>query len=523
MVNEKPAMIASEEGEEEEEDRTMEQSSSSNTTDVERGVTAASNKEAAAVDTSQDDTIWVEFEKDDQENPFNFSRRRKWTTTILAVIFTAEVAATAGAYVPGIPSMERDLGEGNHEVSLLGISIYALGFGITPLVLAPFSEVFGRNLIYIVTHLAYTVLFVGTGFSPNMTCMIILRFIQGGFGSTGSTMVGGTIADIWTSSERGLPMGLFALGAIFGTGFGPFWAGFVAGNPSLEWRWIQWIQAIYTGAFFVVILLFLKETRGSVILTRRAVRLRKDTGDNRYRAKTEAERASVAILIKNSLTRPVWMLISEPIVFVFSLWISFAWGFMYMLLTSIGLVSDLHGYTPGQTGLVFLSICLGAIIGFSTNYIQDAVYRRMFPRKGPEARLYSACVAAVLFPVGCFIYAWTSYADVSIAGPIVGITTLMAAIYIIYLAVFNYLADAYLIYASSALAGQSFARNMFGFAFPLFADQMYRNLGYQWASSLAGFLGAVLGIVPFVLLAKGHTIRAKSKFSLELQRLCKDQ
>lgn len=83
--------------------------------------------------------------------------------------------------------------------------------------------------------------------------------------------------------------------------------------------------------------------------------------------------------------------------------------------------------------------------------------------------------------------------------------------------------QAYLVYASSALAGQSFARNMFGFMFPLFVEQMYQNLGYQWASSLAGFLGAALGIVPFVLLMYGHKIRAKSKFSLELQRLYADQ
>lgn len=80
---------------------------------------------------------------------------------------------------------------------------------------------------------------------------------------------------------------------------------------------------------------------------------------------------------------------------------------------------------------------------------------------------------------------------------VVGITVLMWGVYIIYLAVFNYLADgecaveyalrarntdklmsyrppsaAYLIYASSALAAQSFARNIFAFAFPLFVEQM---------------------------------------------------
>jgi hypothetical protein len=40
------------------------------------------------------------------------------------------------------------------------------------------------------------------------------------------------------------------------------------------------------------------------------------------------------------------------------------------------------------------------------------------------------------------------------------------------LAVFNYLADAYGTYASSALAGQSFLRNMIAAAFPFFTETM---------------------------------------------------
>lgn len=168
------------------------------------------------------------------------------------------------------------------------------------------GQVFGRNPIYLVSHLLYTILFIGTGYARNISTVIVLRFLSGAFGSTGSTMVGGTIADIWSSKDRGPPMGLFALGAIFGTGFGPFWAGFVAGNPALQWRWIQYIQAIYTGAGFIVLLLFLKETRGSVLLSRKAAKLRKETGDSRYQARADAERASIPILIKNSLTRPLW-------------------------------------------------------------------------------------------------------------------------------------------------------------------------------------------------------------------------
>lgn len=100
-------------------------------------------------------------------------------------------------------------------------------------------------------------------------------------------------------------MSLFALAAIFGTGFGPLLGGQII-QSSLDWRWIQWIQAIYTSVGFIILCIFLKETRGSVILTRRAIRLRKETGDNRYQARAEAERATIPILIKNSLTRPLW-------------------------------------------------------------------------------------------------------------------------------------------------------------------------------------------------------------------------
>ncbi|SJX65825.1 related to multidrug resistant protein [Sporisorium reilianum f. sp. reilianum] len=478
---------------------------------------------AALAEQADEGVIWVDFAPGDAENPFNFSRTRKWCITILGVLFTAEVAATASAYVPGIPSMERDLRITNHELSLLGIAIYPLGFALPPLVLAPLSEVFGRNPMYLVCHLCYTVLFVGLGRANDTATVIVLRFLQGAFGSTGSTMVGGTISDIWSSSERGQPMALFAMGAIFGTGIGPVWAGWVEQRQSLAWRWIQYIQAIYTGFILVLLLLFLRETRGSIILTRRAARLRSTTGDQRYKARAELERASVSVLIQNSLTRPLVFLVKEPIVTFFSLWIAFTWGFMYMLLSSIGLITAQHGYTPGQNGLVFLAIAGAGVLGNLLNPLQERLYQQNSNRHGPEARLYLACAGAIFFPVGCFIYAWTSFPHTSMAGPIVGIAVTMTAIYHVYLSCFSYLADCYLTYASSALAAQSFARNIFGFIFPLFVEKLYHGLGYQWASTLSALLGALLGAVPFVLFRYGKQIRARSKISQALQRQAEEQ
>lgn len=43
-------------------------------------------------------------------------------------------------------------------------------------------------------------------------------------------------------------MALFATAAIFGTGIGPVWSGWVEQRDSLGWRWIQWIQLICESA-----------------------------------------------------------------------------------------------------------------------------------------------------------------------------------------------------------------------------------------------------------------------------------
>ena len=49
----------------------------------------------------------------------------------------------------------------------------------------------------------------------------------------------------------------------------------------------------------------MKETRSAVLLTRLAKKLRKETGDSRYRARVEDERASLRTLIYISCTRPL--------------------------------------------------------------------------------------------------------------------------------------------------------------------------------------------------------------------------
>lgn len=60
-----------------------------------------------------------------------------------------------------------------------------------------------------------------------------------------------------------------------------------------------------TMVFAASLPILMKETRSAVVLTRIAKKLRTETGDHRYRARVEDERASLRNLIWISCTRPL--------------------------------------------------------------------------------------------------------------------------------------------------------------------------------------------------------------------------
>lgn len=95
------------------------------------------------------------------------------------------------------------------------------------------------------------------------------------------------------------------------------------------------IQLISNGALFVCELLFLRETRGSLLLARRAKQMRKETGDQRYRAPSELEARSMKDLLYASTTRAALLLFREPVVFSFSLWLAFAWGMVFLFFSVV--------------------------------------------------------------------------------------------------------------------------------------------------------------------------------------------
>lgn len=396
-----------------------------------------------------------------------------------------------------------------------------VGAALFPLLFVPLTEQVGRMPGYFGSYILFLVWMVPSGVARNFATLIVTRFFDGGCSSVSINIVGGTITDIWKGDkDRSIPMSIFGFTSVVGIALGPFIGSAIAAN--MNWRWIYYIQLAFDGGCLPIFYFILSETRHDVLLARRAQKLRKNGRPNAY-AKSEIDKPSVWQSLRISFTRPVKMLVSEWVVFSFTLWVSFAWGLLFLFQSSIvQTFSTNYNFGTMPTGLIQLALSVGAVIGTVINPIQDQLYLRSAKRNKerpgkpiPEARLYFSVPGSLLFTVGLFWYGWASYPHVHWIVPTIGITVVGLGIYSIYLAVVNYLADAYEKYAASALSAASLGRNTFGAFLPLASQSMYTNLGFQWASSLLGFVALVLSVAPVLILVRGEEIRRRSPFMRE--------
>lgn len=475
----------------------------------------------------------------DYDDPFTWSLTRKNLLTYLSCSVNIAAAYSAGSYASPAEELMR-LWNVSNVVYNLGITIFTFGFGVAPMVLAPFSEINGRRPVFIVTGILFVICQLCCALTQSYGGMLAARFFLGVGGSTFSTMVGGILADVWVTADRNTPMVLFTGATLFGTGLGPLVSGVVA--QRLTWRWVWYIQVITSGVLVSLVIIFFKETRGSILLSQKARLLNKwyasleqagalgmedcTTQDKsqpstphriRWKVKADEDRESLGRMIAVSLYRPIHMLFTEPVVFWFSLWIGFSWAVLYLQFGSVPLVYRVnHGFSLEQTGYVFSCMCVAAILSMILSIVQEKWAVKHYPVKingTPEGRLLFTCVESALMPIGIFWFGWTCYSSIHWIVPTIGIGIATMGIFSIFLATFNYTADVYHVYASSALAASGLCRNLLGGAFPLVTVQMFEGMGFQAASSTLGAIGAVLTLVPWILAFYGPRIRARSKIA----------
>jgi hypothetical protein len=108
------------------------------------------------------------------------------------------------------------------------------------------------------------------------------------------------------------------------------------------------------GAFFIMSLILMSETSATVILERKAKRLRAETGNDKLVSKLDIGLTPTE-LFKRSIVRPTKMLFCSTICFSISLYVAITYAYLYILFTTFTVVfRDQYGWRGGIVGLSFL-------------------------------------------------------------------------------------------------------------------------------------------------------------------------
>ena len=254
----------------------------------------------------------------DPANPYNWPSSRKWLNVMIISLQSMICPMLSTVLATCDTEVAADFGLTSIYAISLPVALFVLGLGIGPLYLAPYSELHGKRLVYVVSYWFFTAFNVAAAFAPNMATLAILRFGAGVSGSVGPSLGGSSLGDMFVPSQRGRAQAIYT----FTTTSGPL-MGAILGGVLLhvlgQWRWLLRIMAILSFVTSVSTTMGLRETYAPFILEQKAQRLRKETGDERWISRPPIDVRTRLVL---AFTRPMRLFFTVPICFIMTMYSS---------------------------------------------------------------------------------------------------------------------------------------------------------------------------------------------------------
>ncbi|EDO19653.1 hypothetical protein Kpol_1018p195 [Vanderwaltozyma polyspora DSM 70294] len=500
----------------------IEKNSISNNNHNSLNFTTSSTEENTDNETINKDPFLVDWNGDDDpEHPYNWSTPKKTIMILQVMLLTAVTYMGSSIYTPGQEAVQKEFHVG-HVAATLNLSIYVLGYGIGPIIFSPLSEfaTLGRQNIYIITLFCFCIFQIGAATVKNYGGMVVIRFISGIFCSPALATGGATVTDIMKPELVPVVLGLWAVGAIAAPVLAPLLGAAIL--EAKDWRWIFWLLLWMCAATLIILIFFFPETHHDNILVRRARRLRKETGDQRYYTTAEKKESELDMksFILSSLYKPIKIIIKEPIVLAFDVYIALCYGIFYLFFEAFPIVFvGIYHFTVVELGLAFMGFQVGCIFAYAiyltflSKYLAPRFKNGLFV---PEDFMVLSMIVSWCLPFSLFFFGWT--AGIHWILPIVAEVFFVINTFNIFQTVFAYLGMSYPEHVASVFAGNGLMRAGFASAFPLFGQAMFNNLGSEkypvgWGSSLLGFIGVGVSLIPFVIYKYGAFLRSKSSFT----------
>lgn len=416
---------------------------------------------------------------------YSFSEKKKWT--IIAVIFLVQTSMNfnTSLYSNAASGISEEFGV-SMQAARCGAMIFLVLYAFGCELWAPWSEELGRKPILQASLFLVNIWQLPVAIAPNFASIMVGRAL-GGLSSAGGSVTLGMIADLWEPDAQQYAVAAVVFSSVGGSVLGPVVGGFV--EAFLPWRWNIWIQLIFGGFVQIAHLLFVPETRVTVMMDRIAKKMR-DSGENpNIYGPTEGmsfrQRFPPRELMATWI-RPFKMFLTEPIVLVLSLLSGFSDALIFMFIQSLSLVYDQHGFNTWEKGLAFIPIVIGYFLAWFSFFPvikRNIKERRDNPeseRAQYESRLWWLLYTVPCLPIGLIGFAWTSLPQCHWIGSMVFAGIIGIANYAIYMATIDYMICAYGPYSASATGGNGWSRDFLAGVLTIPATPFYTNIGGKY-------------------------------------------
>lgn len=460
---------------------------------------------------------------DDPDFPHNWPMSLRVRMSLAVGLCALALTLTLAIFSSGAQQIMHEFKVGS-TVATLGTSLYVFGFASGPIVWGPLSELYGRKPILVPLQFLFMCFCAGCATAKDIQTVMLCRFFAGFVAAGPIVVVPAAMADMFGAKLRGKAMTVFSMVLFGGPMLAPVLGAFIVKNKHMGWRWTMYISLILGGVSLINLVFVMRETHHGIILCHKAEILRRRTGNWGIHAPHEELSLSIKEICEKSITRPIIMLFREPILFLITLYNAFIYGLLYMFLTAVPLIfQGNYHFVPGVAELPYLAMLIGVTLGGVIDLLLAPRYNRAMDNNNgkpvPEERLPSMMIGGVLFAIGIFWLCWTGdFPDkVHWIVPTIGAVPVGMGLMLVFLPCLNYIIDCYLMFAASAVAGNTFLRSAFGAAFPLFARQMFTAMKIRWAGTLLGVVAVVLTPVPILFYKYGKVIRRKSKYAFDIE------
>lgn len=363
------------------------------------------------------------------------------------------------------------------------------------------------------------------------------------------------MGEIFRPQQRGRSLAVVSTIALLGPCIGPILGGVIAEHSISSWRWAFWSSSIFNFVLQLLCVLFLHETHAQTILRKRKAK----TGPTLRQMRGNFNKS--ALILLSAFKRPFFLLLTQPASQGLILYSAFQFGMVYIFLSTLTRAFiETYGQSLTIASLNYISFGVGQTLGAQICApITDTLYRRRVNKIAQEEegdvandktasklvdkdataelRIYPMIPALILVTAGLLLFGWSIHFKTHWIVPNIGMVIFSAGCAVCVQCTNAYMIDTFsdiqppaqqsaatanletqpcINWSASAMASLWAIKSLGGFAFPLFAIDMFNSLGWGWSGSLLALLNIVVGVpIAVLIISYGSRLRATGRKRIE--------